>query len=85
MSESISISDTCGAFLKELYELKDADRMKLKTLTVPLPQNEKARIELLRQAHIFDSEPDASFDRCTRLASKVLNVRTFILFCEINI
>lgn len=40
-------------------------------MRAPLPANEDARIEALRQYEILDTEPDEAFDNITRLAAYI--------------
>ncbi len=39
----------------------------------PRPENEEARLERLRQYQILDTQPSETFDRISRLASRLLN------------
>jgi GAF domain-containing protein len=39
----------------------------------PLPENEKARLETLRQYEILDTDPEESFNDLTRLAAYICN------------
>lgn len=41
-------------------------------LTAPFPPNEKERLELLHTLKLLDSEPEAPFDRITRLVARAL-------------
>ncbi len=41
---------------------------------VPVPENEKQRLERLRQYGILDTAPSEAFDRVTRLASRLLKM-----------
>src|SRR4028118_617742 len=38
-------------------------------MSVPKPENESARLEVLRQFEILDTDPEESFDELTRLAA----------------
>ncbi len=40
-------------------------------MKAPLPENEAARLEALRQLKILDTEPEAAFDDLTRLAAYI--------------
>ena len=40
----------------------------------PIPENEEARLERLRQYQILDTRPSESFDRISRLASRLLDM-----------
>ena len=40
----------------------------------PIPENEEARLERLRQYQILDTQPSEAFDRISRLASRLLNM-----------
>jgi two-component system, NtrC family, sensor kinase len=40
----------------------------------PIPENEELRLTALREYDILDTPPEASFDRITRLACRLLNV-----------
>ncbi len=39
----------------------------------PVPENEKARLETLRQYEILDTDPEESFNDLTRLAAYICN------------
>jgi diguanylate cyclase (GGDEF)-like protein len=43
-------------------------------VTVPIPADDAARVEALREYGILDTEPEESFDRVTRLVARVLDV-----------
>jgi len=42
-------------------------------MKAPLPENEAARVETLRQYEILDTEPEESFNDLTRLAAYICN------------
>lgn len=42
-------------------------------MKAPLPENESARLETLRQYDILDTDPDESFNDLTRLAAYICN------------
>jgi hypothetical protein len=59
------------------YELSSEDLLKLQLLEVPIPNSERERIKILRQANLLDSDPnDLAFDRLTRLASRIFKVNS---------
>jgi two-component system cell cycle sensor histidine kinase/response regulator CckA len=43
-------------------------------MSVPLPPNERGRLEALRRQAILDTPPEAAFDRISRLAARLLEV-----------
>ncbi|MEI9898117.1 MAG: ATP-binding protein [Chthoniobacter sp.] len=43
-------------------------------MSAPLPANERQRLQVLRRYAILDTPPEASFDRITRLVTKLLKV-----------
>lgn len=43
-------------------------------MSVPLPSNERERLEALRRHAILDTPPEAAFDRIARLAARLLEV-----------
>ncbi len=48
----------------------------LKTLTVPIPDDEEDRLHVLRSARIMDSDPnEPDFDRYTSLVQRLFKVR----------
>ena len=58
------------------FDLTDHDKLKLKNeITVPLPIDEKKRLEFLREAKIFDTdENEEPYDRYTTLAARIFEV-----------
>jgi GAF domain-containing protein len=43
-------------------------------MSVPLPPNERGRLEALRHQAILDTPPEAAFDRIARLTARLLEV-----------
>ena len=57
------------------FDFSNKDKIALKNIKVPIPQNENNRLKYLREAKIFDSdENDAEYDRYTSLASRIFKV-----------
>ncbi len=48
-------------------------------MKAPLPENETARLEVLRQFEVLDTDPEKSFDDLTRLAAYICNTPIGIL------
>lgn len=42
---------------------------------IPLPRDERERLQVIKQLEILDTPPDKNYDRFTVLAAKVLKVR----------
>lgn len=45
----------------------------------PIPENEAARLETLRQYQVLDTEPEGTFDDLTRLAAYVCQTPTALI------
>lgn len=64
----------------EKSALSQQDQINLSTLKVPVPVCECARIRLLREAKVFDTPPEESYDRQAAFASRVFKVSfTFLV------
>jgi diguanylate cyclase len=46
----------------------------MRRVTVPIPADDKARVNALREYDVLDTEAEESFDRVTRLVARVLDV-----------
>jgi hypothetical protein len=58
-------------------ELTDEENKVLNQLSVPIPNDEVERIQVLRQTKLLDSDSnEESFDRFTMLAKRLMNVST---------
>jgi hypothetical protein len=69
-------------FINSNYDLSSEDLLKLQLLEVPIPNSERERIKILRQANLLDSDPhDVAFDRLTRLGSRMFKVSSLYIFC----
>lgn len=54
-------------------------------MKAPLPQDERARVETLREFEILDTEPEEAFDEITRLASYICHTPTaLITFVDVD-
>lgn len=53
---------------------QDSAIQELSAVVAPLPSNEVARLEALRQYNVLDTEPEAAFDDLTRLAARICQV-----------
>ncbi len=50
-------------------------------MEAPPPQDERARVEALRELHIPDTEPEEAYDEIARLASYVCHTPTALITC----
>ena len=66
---------TCGFFLASWWGVKSSEYPRF-PMTVPIPENEEERLAALGRLGILDTEPDASFDKVTRLAKDLFDVST---------
>ena len=64
------------AVSQQQYLLHENDEQALASLKVPIPNSERDRIRVLREAHIFDTPSEESYDRHAAFASRIFQVRT---------
>ena len=73
--DELSFSDALGLDDITLkYTVTDDDIDCLNQLKVPLPAQEHDRIRILREAKLFDTEAEETYDRFTGLAARSLKV-----------
>jgi len=57
-----------------IYGLNESDRCKVKSVNIPIPINERRRLEILRQTGLLDSDnQDPQYDRFTSMAKRIFN------------
>src|ERR1044071_3328384 len=58
---------------------KNAAKRPRPRMRAPLPEDERARIENLREFHVLDTEPEQAFDDLTRLAAYISQTPTALI------
>lgn len=67
--------ETAVLLERDNFELTNDEKDLIKCLTVPVPSDERYRINVLRQSELLDSNPcDSEYDRYTGLAQRIFNV-----------
>lgn len=57
-----------------MYTLSEDDRQRVKSVEVPVPLNERRRLDVLRQTGLLDSDgQDPQYDRFTSMAKRIFN------------